>query len=194
MSLLSILTIGGVLTVDPPFWPRLIILPALVALLIGAFVDGLCRALLRTRLLAVPVGLALLALVGSVDWGNYQWYFNDYQRYVSHNYGSSAPMDIGNYLRPITDNPTVYAITDGNPYIDHQAIQLLAPHIHACSILQGLDTRSCGLVPTHDRIFIVMPARRELIRPLQAKYPGGILSVLKTYADGSQIHVYRLRQ
>ncbi len=195
ISLVGVVIVGGVLTIDAPFWPRLIVLPPIVALLIAGFLDALWQSLVRWRPLMLPASLALLALLAGVAWGNYNWYFNEYQPRVSQSYGLAAPMDIGNYLRAITDDPAVYGISDGALYMDHQAIQLLAPNIRTCTVLDGINIASCPPMPSRDRIFIIVPTRMQFIAQIEAAYPGGSLSTLKTYTlDHASLYVYRIRQ
>ncbi|HEY8286442.1 MAG TPA: glycosyltransferase family 39 protein [Chloroflexota bacterium] len=192
IAFFSAIIVGGVLTIDPAFWPRLIVVPPILALIIGAFLDGLWQALDRVPRTLVPASLAAVLVLAAIGYGNYQWYFNDFQTRIRINY-IAAPMDVGTYLRSITDDPSVYGITDGSMYMDHQAIQVLAPHIQTCNILIGIDISQCPFTPGKDRVFVVVPARVRVLGQLRATYPGGVLHLLKTYDNGGKIYIYRIQ-
>jgi len=192
IAFFSAILVGGVMTIDPPFWPRLIVVPPIIALLLGAFLEAIWQALDRVPRTLIPASLAAVLLLGAIGYGNYQWYFNDFQSRIRINF-IAAPMDVGMYLRSITDYPSVYGITDGSMYMDHQAIQVLAPHIQTCDILTGIDIRQCPFAPGKDRIFVVVPARVSLLGQLRATYPGGVLHLLKTYDNGGKIYIYRIK-
>lgn len=191
IALVGVVIVGGVLTVDPAFWPRLIILPALLALLIGALLDGVWQILDRLPRATIPALLAALALLVAVGNGNYQWYFQDFEPRVHASY-IAAPMDIGTYVRSLGDHPTLYGVSDGSLYADHEAIQLLAPNARYCTILQGVDIWQCPITPTGDRVFFVVPGKVQLLNTLKRKYPGGRLFTLRTYDSGGKIYIYRV--
>jgi hypothetical protein len=189
---LAVVVVGGVLTIDAPFWPRLVLLPPAAALIIGAFVDSLWRDLGRMRGLALAGLVPVLAVIAAIGRGYYQWYFNQYQSSVSTSYGAATPMDIDNYLRPLADNPAAHGITGEGPNVDHEAVQLLAPHAHICHVLNGINCSACPSMASRVRIFIITQARRNRIGQLEKQYPGGNLRVIKEYADGTEIPAYRL--
>jgi 4-amino-4-deoxy-L-arabinose transferase-like glycosyltransferase len=191
IGMVSALVVGGVLTIDAAFWPRLIVLPPFLALLLAAFLDDLWQALARTRWLLFPATLALLVLLGGIGWGNYQWYFQDFRRHISTN-SIAAPMYIGLYLRQFTDQPDVYGITSGDPYIDHQAIQLLAPQARLCNILTGISVATCALPKSRDHIFVITTSRAGAIGQIMALHPGGTLTMIKSFDDGTAIQAYRV--
>jgi hypothetical protein len=193
IALVSVIVIGGVLTIDPPFWPRLIVLAPLLALAIGAFLDALWGVFDHIPRFTIPSLIAALALLVAIGKGNYDWYFNEFEPHVHASF-LAAPMDLGNYLRPITDHPYVYGITDGGLYVDHQAVQLLVPDLRSCNVLQGLDLSQCQGTPGNDIIFVVVPARRSLLPELEHMYPGGTQHVLRTYDFGGQIVIYRIQR
>jgi hypothetical protein len=193
IALVSVVIIGGVLTIDPPFWPRLVVLAPLLALVIGAFLDALWGVFDRIPYFSIPSFIAAMALVLAIGKGNYDWYFNEFESGVHASF-LAAPMDLGNYLRTITDHPYVYGITDGGLYVDHEAVQLLVPDLRSCNVLQGLDLSQCQGPPGNDIIFVVMPGRLSLLPELERTYRGGTQHVLRTYSGGGQIVIYRIQR
>lgn len=193
IALASILVVGGVVTIDPPFWPRLIVIVPILALLIAALLDGLWQ--LADRLVAVPWPALVggLMLLAAIAFGNHKWYFDEYAPAVHASF-LAAPMDIGNYLRPIHDAPVVYMLTDGGLYLTHEAVHLLAPQVTGCNITEGVSTQGCPSVLERDRIFFVAPGRADLISMLEKTYPRGTLRVLRTYDTGARIYVYRIQR
>jgi 4-amino-4-deoxy-L-arabinose transferase-like glycosyltransferase len=193
IGLVSAAVVGGIATIDPPFWPRLIVIVPFMALLVAALLDELWRVADGVTALRWAAWPAALVVLVAIAYGNFRWYFAEYAPSI-HDQFIAVPMDIGSYLRPIHDNPSVYGISAGSLDVTHQAVQLLAPDVKdACNIPSGVDVRQCPFPPGRDRIFFIGPDRAALLPQLRATYPGGTLRVLRTYDQGAQVWVYRVR-
>jgi hypothetical protein len=73
-------------------------------------------------------------------------------------------------------------------------VQLLAPNVSSCNVLQGLDLSQCQGTPGNDIIFVVAPGRLSLLPELERMHPGGAEHVLRTYNGGAQIVIYRIQR
>jgi 4-amino-4-deoxy-L-arabinose transferase-like glycosyltransferase len=191
LSLISVLIIGGAITINMPYWPRLIVLLPILALLIAAFVDTLWYALEQQMRLRLPAALAALALFGVVAYGNYRWYFGQFIPEVRQNYIAAA-MDVGTYLRNARGVTYAYGIANGDFYMSSEVVRFLAPHTPTCSVFKGLDLRQCTKPGPGAVLFFVFPGREPLIPSLVKRYPHGTLRKLHTYNLGQTIYVYRV--
>lgn len=189
----SILLVGGVSTIDPPFWPRLIVIMPILALLLGAFLDGLWQVVDQVPRLRWPAAAAAFALLIAIANGNYTWYFTQFEPLIRTN-SLAVPMDVGKFLRPLHDSATAYGISNGGFYVTHQAIQLLAPQVPGCDLTLSLSLQHCATPPGHDNIFVIAPDGVSSIPALKKACPGGILTVLRRYDLGQRFYIYRVHR
>jgi hypothetical protein len=176
-----------------PYWPRLIVLLPILALLLAAFLDAIWQVWEQTTWLVIPAAIAALLVYGAIGNGNYRWYFLDYIP-VTHLRFISAPMDIGNYLRADTSGAYAYGISTGNFYIGNEVTTFLAPKAKTCSVINGLDLSNCPDASITNAVFFIIPGSEGLIPALEKKVPGGTLSKLRTYDLGQSIWLYRVRK
>lgn len=189
----GILVVGGVSTIDPPFWPRLIVILPILALLLGSFLDGVWQVVERVPPLRWPAAAGALALMIAIGNGNYQWYFAQFEPTI-HSNGLAAPMDVGKYLRPIHDGATAYGISNGGFYVTHEAIRLLAPQVLGCDVMRSVSIQHCSTRAGRDRIFVIAPDGITSIPALKRAYPGGTLTVLRRYDLGQRFYIYRIHR
>ncbi|MDB5074481.1 MAG: glycosyl transferase, family 39 [Chloroflexi bacterium] len=183
----------GTFTLDQPDWNRLLVVVPVVALLIGALLDTLWNALERSSLrLRAPAALACLGLLVAVFYGNYQWYFVQFQPAVRHSFSAFA-MDAGNYLRQ-HNSSYAYAIQGGGFDFGHQAVLFLAPNAHTCTIPPTLAITGClqASQATSERLFFIMPSQLALIPALEKSHPGGSLALFNTYDTNARVMLYRV--
>jgi 4-amino-4-deoxy-L-arabinose transferase-like glycosyltransferase len=181
----------GTFSLDQPDWNRLLILVPILALLIGALLDALWTAAERagsTRL-RIPAAFACTALLVSIFYGNYQWYFVQFQPTVRHSFGA-FPFDVGNYLRQPSVGPKsyAYAIEGGGFDFGHQGVLFLAPDARTCNIPPSLALAGCAPATrqTTQRLFFIMPSQLAMIPSLEKAFPGGSLTRFNTYDSSNE--------
>lgn len=189
IAFVCVLLIGGAITINMPYWPRLIVILPFAALLTAALLDALWQALERVPALAAPAGMLALALLAAVAYGNYRWYFAYFVPTWRQNF-IAASMDVGMYLRRAPAGSYVYGIANGTYFLDNEGVRFLAPGVHLCTVPTGLDFSTCPRMPTDRSIFIVFPAGAPYLPRLRAMYPRLRLHILHTYNLEQSIYVY----
>jgi 4-amino-4-deoxy-L-arabinose transferase-like glycosyltransferase len=181
----------GMLTLDQPDWNRLLIILPVIALLLGAFLDGIGQLAEQVAFLAKPAAVCVAALLIAVAFGNLRWYFFQFQPTIQQSISALA-MDVANYLRAATNHPYAYTVDGGGFNIDNQAVRFVAPNVPACILPPNLDRSACPAVPARVRLFFIMPTQVTLIHQLRTAFPGGTVSVFRRYSDGQTVKLYRV--
>jgi hypothetical protein len=193
ISLIATIAVGGAITINMPYWPRLFVLLPIIVLLLSGFLEVLWQALEELPWLAIPTTIAGLVLLASIANGNLQWYFAHYVTKSRQSF-ISAPMDVGNYLRNSDDGSYVYGISAGTFYMDDEVIRFLAPAVKTCTVVNSMDMSQCSQTHARHPIFVVIPGRENDIPLLRRLYPNGRLSILHTYDLGQSIYIYRVNK
>ncbi len=188
--LAAVVVLGGVLTINTPFWPRL--LPALP-------VAGLICALAvdRTRATLIQAGahwfgqfslfvvIGLLVLAGSHNWG--EWYeaqtvYGDPESYA------------GRAVRSLPAERTAILIDTGDDrraQWSDRTVQFLAggPYARRSATIRP-DNWPVNLPPQSS--VILQPDDQALAAELQSRYPGGVFLLQRNRAGDPVLFVYQL--
>lgn len=186
---------AGILTLDPPWWPRLSALLPAVALLLGVLLDDVGRFLQRRWTLDRPAEeLALTACVAALLLGmayaNLRTVYVTYPALTNQN-GLTARTLLGNFLsrEPMSGNTVL--LSDSSTDMNYATIRFLAPRSGGCTLPPGAPLRFCPNVAT-SRLFVVLPGNDDLAL-LERARPGGRTVLVGTYNYGlSNIMAYEL--
>jgi hypothetical protein len=182
--------LGGVLTLDPPNWPRTTAaLPAL-ALVLGILLAEVWRAgrvFIRSRWVALPVMIGLLGWMAFANLDLVYHSFPDATRKTS-----MTATYVGKFLQHAPDAAHGVLLSDGSMYITYEAVQFLAPHASGCTLMPGQALKTCPLSRT-SRLFIVFPGRIKDLPSLERRRPGGkIVTVGGLDPGGNHIVAYEI--
>lgn len=138
--------LGGVLTIDMPWWPRLLVMVPALCLLAALALEEVLRAVQRAwaslewallpmtpgrRLRALMLGwLLALAVLGYTGGQSYQHYFVEYPQTVNSNSWRTQYTTIGRYLAELPAGTDVILFSDDGLIWDYPTFQFLAPHVH----------------------------------------------------------------
>lgn len=136
---------GGVLTIDMPWWPRLLVMLPALCLLAALALEALLRAVQRAWLglewLLVPAaqarrwrawalgGLLALLVIGYSGSQSFHHYFVEYPQQVNGNDYRTAYTNIGRYLADLPAGTQVILFSDDSLIWDYSTLQFLAPQI-----------------------------------------------------------------
>ncbi len=169
--LLVVLLLGCFLTINPPFFPRLVILVAPAALLGGMALDRLyvaVEALLsrRSRLLGwLLPGLALAIALTYTGLANWTWYAKSFESWAT----SRAHL-----ARYLAGRPGLRAYSVAAPYwwARDREFRFLAPgqligDLDSEEVAQGRFDASATLV--------LSPSRASLVSALRSRFPDAVI-------------------
>jgi len=193
-TFMAIVVTGGVLTIAQPYWPRLIALLPILALLIAYLLDALYIELLKTFRSTLPATAATLALLLTIGVGNCWWYFGQYLPSAGRNW-LAEQMVVGEYLRSLPDHPRAYSLANPTFLLRTPQIRFLAPGVPLCTVAvqPDLNFSICPPSPPIDRVFIVTSSQLALLPSLYRHFPGGALRLLQRFDGGQAIYVYRVQ-
>lgn len=173
-------TLGGILTIDSPNGPRLLMVVPAVFVLAGVSSQFVWNAAVRrwpTRRRAMHGAVTVLMLV--TFFANWNRYFVDYAR--------SEPLgiitDIGNLIRERTASHRVFLIGGDALRVDNGAIRFITKGGDQSDLdsADGFETLFPGLVAAGRPVLIVALAFRAAdLEHIQRLHPGGVLA---TYTD-----------
>ncbi|GEM_PF-1159102 len=160
-------TLGGVLTIDMPWWPRLLVMVPALCLLAALALEEMVRAAERVwrglewvvvpaipgpRWRAAVLGAALVLAVIIYSGGqSIQHYFIDYPQEVNGVTWRAQYTDIGRYLAQLPAGTYVILLSDDSVIWDYSTFQFLAPQVQgervgSASELQSALARHTGPV------------------------------------------------
>jgi hypothetical protein len=181
--------LGGMVTVDAPFWPRL--LPALpaVGLIIALAVD-------RWRATLLGIGglwlqhVGMVAVVGFLTLAVAQNWIGYYERYTV---GAEPAVYVGRALRTLTPEEVPFLVVgEGRPAWRDRVIEYLGATRYR-ALPQGelyVDDLPAAL-PPHS-IILLFPEDQVLAATLQMRYPGGIYRVQRDRLGNPTLVIYEL--
>nr|HRJ44936.1 hypothetical protein [Caldilineaceae bacterium] len=188
--LAAVVVLGGVLTINSPFWPRL--LPALpvAGLISGLAVDRARATLMRSGAvwlgqftLFVVMGLIVLAASYNwVEWYEAQTVYNDPESLA------------GRAIRSLPDGRTAVLIDTGDnrrAQWSDRTVQFLSGGPYAGrGVAIHTDNWPVNLPPQSS--VILQPDDQALAAELQSRYPGGVFLLQRNRAGDPVIFVYQL--
>lgn len=183
---------AGVLTIDPPWWPRLAALLPAVALLLGVLLEECLRAMecwlsSRKRLALAGAGLLLLCL----GIGNLRLVFIDYPAAASQA-DTMGPTLVGRFLEHAPGARQAVVLSDGMLDLNHPTIRFLAPQAGGCTLMPGDALRACPLGQS-SHLYLLLPGRVGDVAWLQRQRPGGHVVTVGAYWGGAnRILAYEL--
>jgi len=173
---------ASVLTIDPPWWPRLAPLLPAIALSIGMLLDELLHAAGDSRptrrLPGWPVLAALLIPIVAI---NAHILFVDYPNSTA---GTRlmAQTVVGRYLATAPGRARTVLVSDSGVTLQAPTIQFLAPYAGGCTVGRTQTLDACARVLHAPRLFIVLPGRLGTMAEIEIRYPGGTVSAIGTAA------------
>lgn len=183
---------AGIITIDPPWWPRLAALLPAVALLLGALFAEATRLLTRYALPYRRVawgGLAGLLLCMAI--GNARIMFVEYPAVASQT-GTMEPTLLGRFLAGAPGAQHTVLLSDGSLYVDYVVAQFLAPRSGGCTLMPNQSLSQCPIART-SRLYMLLPGRLGDLAWLQRQRPGGRVIQVASYNNGvSRIIAYEL--
>jgi 4-amino-4-deoxy-L-arabinose transferase-like glycosyltransferase len=141
----STVVIGGVLTIDQPWWPRLLVMVPALCLLAALALEKLLLVVQRAwrglewvlvpavsgrRWRALAMGTALAVVVIGYSAGqSARWYFVDYPRQIASNAWRASYTNLGRYLEGAPAGTQVVLLSDDSILWDYYTLQFLAPQV-----------------------------------------------------------------
>ncbi len=180
------ITLGWILTENPPSSMRMVIVTPAVALLVALGLDAfllLARRVLggsRTQWRAVSI-----SLLTAIAIFNLHYYFIVYtpMRIYGNPTAESATV-LARYLADRDDDPLVYLYGPPFMYYDFGTLQFIARDVRGVSVpppAEAPDYQPRVLGPT---LFVVLRERLDELEALHAQYPPGSLTEFYSEADG----------
>lgn len=183
---------AGILTIDPPWWPRLAALAPAIALLIGALLAEASRlfetrAAIDRRMVAAALAVPLLSMAA----GNVRLVFVDYPATMRQAVTMESTL-VGNYLARTPNADKTVLLSDRSIDINYDPVRFLAPRSGGCTLMPGDPLSKCPLT-RHSRLYVLLPGRVTDLAWLEKQRPGGTTVTIGTYSNGaSRILAYRL--
>jgi hypothetical protein len=165
-----IVVMGSILTIDAPFWPRLVGIVPAAALLIAVALDQILEIAKNTLgnyavVFVSGLMVILLVTVGYLNWNLY------YQTVKSN---AAAPAMVGRYIGRLPLNVTACSITSGPPLSVRETYFLAWPHklvdIKPDAPDSDLDTCSGSSL-----VWVISPENIGRLDAIRARWPDGIV-------------------
>jgi hypothetical protein len=182
--LFAILITGSILTNNAPFWPRLIGVLPVAALMAGISIyaslralhlDGPLDSLWRPSPVAVTfLALALLfSLIGQRNW-------DDYFRFVGNN--ARAQASIGRYLDALPDDFVACSFSQPYSLNERETAFLAWPHRLVDMAPDAADS-ALNACPGPNRVWILAPRDNSQLARVQLRWPDGQLRMHRNGAE-----------
>jgi 4-amino-4-deoxy-L-arabinose transferase-like glycosyltransferase len=159
--------VGGVLTIDTPFYPRIgSVVPfavLVVALALHSLLDSLRRALPRS-VARVLVALVAAGVLTAVFANNIRSYFFEYAPHHRHGPG----VEISAWIRAHGAGKTTYMVGGKNYWIRHGAIRFLTYGYETMDVIDLDAYLHSNRFDRATSLFIIMPQGKELMPKLTA--------------------------
>lgn len=185
------LTLGWVLTENPPSSMRMVIIAPAVALLSALGLDRLLTLMRRAvggrRALWTRVGLLLMVVVAVL---NVHYYFIVYTpTRVYGNLTAETSTVLARYLAQQDDQPFVYFYGEPFLYYDFGTIRFMARDVHGKSVPPKDQEPDYPTPISKPTLFVVLRERLDELDAIQARHPGGRLREFHSDADGRLMFV-----
>jgi 4-amino-4-deoxy-L-arabinose transferase-like glycosyltransferase len=150
--------VGGVLTIDQPWWPRLLVMVPALCLLAALALEKLLRVAQRAwrslewalipaasgrRMRAVALGSVLaLVVIGFSAGQSAHWYFVDYPRQIASDGWRTQYTNIGRYLEKLPAGTQVVLLSDDGILWDYSTLHFLAPQVQGRRVGSAYDLQA----------------------------------------------------
>jgi 4-amino-4-deoxy-L-arabinose transferase-like glycosyltransferase len=190
------LVAGGVLTIDMPWWPRLLVMLPALCLLAALALEALLRAVQRAWLglewlliLAAPSrrlralalgGLLALVVIGYSGGQSMHHYFVEYPQQVNGDGYRTAYTNIGRYLADLPSGTQVILFSDDSLIWDYSTLQFLAPQIRGQQVDSPKALQDALASRSSPVLVIVAPSKGadfETLRTTAGALPPGEYTV-----------------
>lgn len=187
----SAVVVAGILTIDPPIWPRLSALTPAVALMVGVLLADLWSIFERRDVHTLAIAGTLAVLLGAIALENVHEVFVDYPTAMRQT--SVGPTDVGNFLARAPGASSTVLLSDGSFFVDYETIRFLAPSASGCTLMTGEPLSACPLAQS-SKVFVLLPGRQGDLPSLERQRPGGHVVTVGTFSNGSaRITAYELK-
>ena len=188
--LAGVMILGGVLTINTPFWPRLLSALPVAGLISALVVDRARATLMRSGAywlgqFSLFLVLGLLVLAGShnwIEWYELQTVYADPDSYA------------GRAIRSLPDERTAVLVDTGDnrrAQWSDRTIEFLAGGPYAGrEVTIYTDNWPANLPPQSS--VILQPDDQALAAELQSRYPGGLFLLQRNRAGDPVLYVYQL--
>jgi 4-amino-4-deoxy-L-arabinose transferase-like glycosyltransferase len=150
--------VGGVLTIDQPWWPRLFVMVPALCLLAALALERLLLAVQRVwrgmewalipaasgrrgRALALGTALALV-VIGFSAGQSARWYFVDYPREIASSPWRTTYTNLGRYLAELPAGTQVVLFSDDSILWDYYTLQFLVPQVRGLRVGSASQLRA----------------------------------------------------
>jgi len=185
------LTLGWILTENPPSSMRMVIIAPAVAVLAALGLDHLltlARWAIGGRATHWRVvAAAILALIAAL---NTYYYFLVYTpTRVYGNPSAETATVLARYLKDRDDRPLVYFYGPPFLYFDFGSIQFIARDVPGVSVPPKSEVPTFLTLIDGPTLFVVLRERLEELDEIQTRYPRGALNRFRSDADGRLMFV-----
>jgi hypothetical protein len=182
--------VAGILTIDPPIWPRLSALTPAVALMVGVLLADLWGIFERRGVNVLAISVTLAILLGAIAAENLHEVFADYPAAMRQT--SMGPTDVGLFLAGAPGASNTVLLSDGSFFLDYEPIRFLAPAAAGCTLMPGQPLSACP-VASSSKLFVLLPGRVRDLPLLERQRPGGRVITVGTFSYGAaRIVAYEL--
>lgn len=187
---------GGVLTIDMPWWPRLLVMLPALCLLAALALEALLRAVQRAWLglewLLVPAaparrwraialgGLLALLVIGYSGSQSIHHYFVEYPQQVNGDSYRTAYTNIGRYLADLPAGTRVILFSDDSLIWDYSTLQFLAPQVRGQQVDSPKALQDALARRSSPVLVIVAPSKGadfETLRTTAGALPPGAYAI-----------------
>jgi 4-amino-4-deoxy-L-arabinose transferase-like glycosyltransferase len=167
--LIVITILGSILTIDAPFWPRLVGIVPAAALLIALALEEILELVRKTlgpqtAILSLVLTVVFLAVVGYLNWGQYYQYAKD---------NASPTAVTGRYIGALPSNVTACGILD-IPLSVRETAFLAWPHRLVDIPPTAPDSELDKCIGT-SIVWAISPNNIGRLDAIRARWPNGIL-------------------
>jgi hypothetical protein len=160
----------GIITIDPPWWPRIVELIPPLAILSGSFLEKILQVLSRHSH-KVFAGVFVSSFLIFIAIGNILIMFVNYPKQAKQ-LSVMEPTIIGNFLAKTKNASNSVLFSSGELYLDYDTIRFLAPNTQGCTLTKSDAIDSCKSFYS-SKLFIFLPTRIDQLNLVKKIFPNG---------------------
>jgi hypothetical protein len=174
--------LGAFLTINPPFWPRLIIVLAPAAILSASGLHAVIELIenqlpSRKKLLRQLPTLMAVLLIVAVGIRNWQFYVSATGTYAE------TRARIGRFLSGQPSSTRAYLVTSWDWTVEDRIFRFLAPDTFVTKLSPD-EVHSAVMPIGQPTIFILTPDQTSLLEPLGERFPAGMIDTVAGNSPG----------